>query len=1061
MTVCGRGLLDPCLLCPHWHRLVRPPGAAAHAMLHNHKLKLPVVPLAVAFTVGFCFHLSKMGWQILLPGSLPGEAADSIWIYWLGIWLIVGLEFVHHRIRGVSLRANLIAITLIGLSVAMLAVTLLLPSLEQVRLYLASQTDSLVWINLATTGLTGAIFLVPGFLMGVIIALGIDFSRALLTPFSRAWFLTSGFLGYSLATILGWLLMAHLSVSQACMAGSLLPAAVGLTLAGRTSGTTSESERSRRNPEDEQRSIFPVALFVLTLTYMMTSLLWLKVHFYIGSSTISTHWIGIASVSSGMTIGACISLLKRSWTKTSVGIAALLTAILLAWLGSYWQMVRTFYQHTTPPDLLADVKAGLLLGLIPAISAGFMLTVAITHVTRSREPMSLAGRRIGIVLAGMLTAALVTSYLPNHYLTFEVLLRWLPFACLGAGVVWMGQDVRRPGWLVSVAVLAVLAVVLMLSQSPWQKPLLAGLVASAKQPESFDILYYQESPKSVTAVTRTPYEISIWAGGNRYASMPEDFTGEALSGHIALIMHPDPQRILIVGLSTGTLLNAIETHPVKLITLIVPQPDLRSASTYLKFYNRSPFQDSRLKVLEGRFSDILPGMNTFDVVIIDRLPPLLPFGKSQPTAELIELARRTVSRDGLVVERVDLRNVSPDIFKATIATFAPQFPSVELWLAGGFELVMVGSNQLLSVDPQVIANRIVKRAVGDDLGRLGIMDPAGLLSCYLMGKAGIHDLVATSPRLSKNNAIKQAALSKSRRWYPRIIADLEKTSGDPMDIVAGSEQGRSRLGENISNCHKALRSFMRALQLMYEGRDHEATALTEQAIEVCSSNGILRHFLSDYYSRIAHRLESRGRVEESVRVARRAVEMNENNHVALYQWARVEPDRALGRNLVTRAIEINPYYVPAYLYRAEIEITTGKPEDALKTISKLLNVEPFNEQAAYLRALALIRTNALEDAQRILEDIKSRSPGYTEAIEALAYTLTIQGRLTEARTLYEELYRSHPDNVAILNNYATVLAEQGDYEDAVEIWQRALRIDPDNSGIRANIEEARSKLRSQ
>ncbi len=1006
---------------------------------------IPLASLAVAFTAGFSFCLAWMGWHALLPGVTLNEAYGSHWILWLLLWFVIGFEFVRRKVASTNLHKNLIALVLVAISASVLAVTLLLPSLEGIESHLTSSSNLTAIIDALTSA---AILFVPGFLIGAICALGLAMA-GYGSQSSQRLYVSLGLLGCFAAFAFAW--MMHIGLRHLCFIASLLPGVLGIALGinmARKQPETLQVINSDHGENNWARS--NAATFALGSALVTLLVLWLKIHFYVGASVPITYGTGIMALTLGLALGAILSLAIRS--KRCAPVGSLLLGVGFALLASRWHDVAAFYNAPSSSHASPDIKSASVLVFLPAILGGITLTHIVVDTTRAN-----AFKRFEAAIAGVAVGILVSVFLPNTYVGFEGLTRWLPLAFVGCGLLVADEIRNRLNFIITPVVLAVILGFGLVSPQ-WNMQTAAG-VSTFLPGGSGEVIYYRESPVSATAVTRTPYEIAVWEGGKIFVSMPDDLISEVLAGHIPLMLHPEPHRILVLGASGGALLNAIEKYDVDDITCVGFSPDLIGASTHLGSYNQSPFEDKRLKLAQMRICRALKTTGAFDIIVIDHLRPTFPLGRQNVTKEMIALAKGALRKGGILAQRLALLEASHEALRSSIVTFASQFPFAQLWLLGSRELLLVGSDHPPHADLELIANRMIKAPIGEDLGRIGIDDPAAMLNCYLMSKDGILKLAAGSRAVCKAEALYR--VDRQVQAYPRILEDLLTTSQDPLSIVASPIEKFKSLGEKISSCRSALKSFMGAIPLMLAGKDHRATAIIEEAIKKCDSSGIFRHFLSDYYVRIARRLENQGRVEEASGVAKRAIKMNPTNPIALYQLARVEKDKDLVEKLLEKSIEIDPYYTEAYIFKAQEHMTKGEIQEALKTINKILGIEPFNRQASYLRALALIRTNQLGDAHRILEQVVRENPEFLEATEAFAYVLILEGELDRARKLYRKLASRHPDDVSILNNYATVVAEQGDYEKAIRIWEHALSIEPNNMDIKANIEEARSKLKAR
>ncbi|HEC83615.1 MAG TPA: hypothetical protein ENI46_03890, partial [Firmicutes bacterium] len=427
-------------------------------MIDDHKAR-PAFALLTAFTVGLSLHLLKIGWQILMPGSIPNEAASSVWIYWLFVWFVVGYEFARRNLRRAIL-PGLTAFMLVGLSAASLAVTLLMPSLERARLMVAAASASPGLVEVTSGGLAGAIFFVPGFLMGGLTALGLNAS-------SRRWYVSTSLVSYAAAPLLSGVLLKTLNASQMCFIVSLLPAIVGIAgWAGRT-----KTQPASVLSFSESNLAQALGTFIMGACYTSAILIWLKLHFFIGTSTFSTHCIGISSAAFGVAVGSIIGTAARLETRLKAGIAILATPAVLGLLALTWQVLAQ--------GLLSDLGLALAISFLPALLAGFALEV----VTGLAVANTRANAIIAIAIAGSLTGAIVSGFLPYDGITLTHLIGWLPLGCFIGALLWLGRG--GLGVIMSIvgAGVAIFLIAAGFGQPEWDKLVTSGARLHANEPQ--------------------------------------------------------------------------------------------------------------------------------------------------------------------------------------------------------------------------------------------------------------------------------------------------------------------------------------------------------------------------------------------------------------------------------------------------------------------------------------------------------------------------------------------------------------------------------------------------
>jgi len=109
-------------------------------------------------------------------------------------------------------------------------------------------------------------------------------------------------------------------------------------------------------------------------------------------------------------------------------------------------------------------------------------------------------------------------------------------------------------------------------------------------------------------------------------STKQEFIYHEMLVQPALIYHPNPERILIIGGGDGGALREIVKHPVKEIFLVdLDQKVIEVSKKYLPSVSQGAFNDKRLKIFtEDALKFVRKYKNYFDIIIDDLTDPIGP-----------------------------------------------------------------------------------------------------------------------------------------------------------------------------------------------------------------------------------------------------------------------------------------------------------------------------------------------------------------------------------------------------------------------------------------------------
>jgi|YNPNPStandDraft_1061719.scaffolds.fasta_scaffold00168_28 spermidine synthase len=172
----------------------------------------------------------------------------------------------------------------------------------------------------------------------------------------------------------------------------------------------------------------------------------------------------------------------------------------------------------------------------------------------------------------------------------------------------------------------------------------------------------------------------ILDGRLQSAEIDEFVYHEALV-HPAMVAHPDPQRVLVMGGGEGATLREVLRHPqVKRAVMVDIDAELvKVCRQWLPTFHRGSFDDPRAELVfaDGRAWLAEQPDGAFDIIILD-LPEPLEEGPALRlfTREMYELVRRKLAPGGLMSVQSGSAGVLARMFLDIHATLRAVFPQV-------------------------------------------------------------------------------------------------------------------------------------------------------------------------------------------------------------------------------------------------------------------------------------------------------------------------------------------------------------------------------------------------
>ncbi len=529
----------------------------------------------------------------------------------------------------------------------------------------------------------------------------------------------------------------------------------------------------------------------------------------------STYTFGVivAVFLAALAIGAALAskLQKRFCPRWLLGVSACLGAITIAGSVSvfialtdlqYFSSGETFVKYISGAVGLVAVVVGP-----PVVFFGMMLPLiwrlAVSSATKSTTSLENAGKIVGLITAVNTIAAacgaLMASFvlLPMLGLWESIVLIAVAFFAGGCAVLWRKNDVN------------------MTNQQPQHFRVTAGLfavclcVASVFALSSPVDLKHEEGNWQDNLVQR-------WSSAYGWIDIVErENTGvfkvrqnlhyrfgatgsnvrEYRQSHLPILLHPNPQEVLFMGLGTGlTAGGAIPHAEVKHIDVVELIPEVVQAARFLAEHNYNVVDHEKVDVyVDDARHHLLATKKEYDLIVSDLFVPWESESGYLYTVEHYQVAQAKMKPDGLFCQWLPVYQVSKREFEMIANSFASVFPNTTIWWgrlgAGAPVIALIGSNEKLKVDSYQLGARL--RGLNRELGSLdsSIATPLLVWNHYI-GDWDVEAALARNPShlntdehprvefltpisIRDRNMLQRGLL---KRYFDEVLMGLDSTS---------------------------------------------------------------------------------------------------------------------------------------------------------------------------------------------------------------------------------------------------------------------------------------------
>jgi spermidine synthase len=214
-------------------------------------------------------------------------------------------------------------------------------------------------------------------------------------------------------------------------------------------------------------------------------------------------------------------------------------------------------------------------------------------------------------------------------------------------------------------------------------------------------------------------------------------------GHLPMVLHPHPERALVIGLGGGATAGAVSRHSSQ-VDVVELSGGVRRAAELLAHanYNVLAQPHVRFRVDDGR-NYLLTTTERYDVITADIIQPVHAGAGLLYSAEYFKLARNVLKDDGLMLQWVGHRPETQ--YRLMVRAFIAAFPHTTLWQGG---TLLVGSKKPLRISRASFERHRQSPATRAALDAIGLRSFEDLTARFVAGSERLRAFIGAGEMLS-------------------------------------------------------------------------------------------------------------------------------------------------------------------------------------------------------------------------------------------------------------------------------------------------------------------------
>ena len=274
----------------------------------------------------------------------------------------------------------------------------------------------------------------------------------------------------------------------------------------------------------------------------------------------------------------------------------------------------------------------------------------------------------------------------------------------------------------------------------------------------------------------------------------------ALLAHLPILLHDDPEQVVVICIGTGTTVGATSiSDRVGRVAAVDLSREIFELAPHFVPWNHAFHESPKVDkiVADGRHF-LLSSDRAFDVLTFEPPPPIEAGVANLYTVEFYQLARRRARAGALMAQWIPVHQGFQELQRQLVKSVMVEYPHTSLWMTDNQEAIVIGADKPLQIDPVELARRMAEPDVKAELHDIGIDSVEDLLALFVVQGSDLEAWVGDAPPISDNLPTVERFLGYEADPFstPELLAHrtpvTEILTGPPLD-PARAKQSREAM----------------------------------------------------------------------------------------------------------------------------------------------------------------------------------------------------------------------------------------------------------------------------
>ena len=258
------------------------------------------------------------------------------------------------------------------------------------------------------------------------------------------------------------------------------------------------------------------------------------------------------------------------------------------------------------------------------------------------------------------------------------------------------------------------------------------------------LFYYEGVDATVTLRQYHNYVgLNINGHNTAYTSLKDQIVNRML-GYVPYMVNSHPKKALVIGFGLGFTVESLVQPDIDTVDVAEISPGVIKSGLTLNSWNDAILKHPKVHTyIEDGRELLLRTKSKYDIITSNAIHPRL--SNNIYTQDFYTLCRNRMNKGGIMCQWAPPNWLNEREFKAQIKAFISAFNYSQLWYINEYTVLLLGSDEPIKIDYQLISDRFNNEKVKADLLNIAMTKPYEFVSQYSMGKNELMQYCRDTP----------------------------------------------------------------------------------------------------------------------------------------------------------------------------------------------------------------------------------------------------------------------------------------------------------------------------